>query len=184
MEAKLDDDLDEGQEEIKEASFQFSLAELGSSITSSLGGSVAASEFRALEFVELDNWEIEDLEEILDPRDIYIEKTTWSKIERQVYMGQAVDRVYLALKKEHAYFFAYDENLGKLDGFSSNKDIEVPEQGLEAYFKDNFSDWLFIVCSKKTETKLAFIPGIGGHTGFGQLFGRIGRYIFSLDWLR
>ena len=102
MEAKLDDDLDEGQEEIKEASFQFSLAELGSSITSSLGGSVAASEFRALEFVELDG-EI-DLEEILDPRDIYIEKTTWSKIERQVYMGQAVDRVYLALKKEHACF--------------------------------------------------------------------------------
>ena len=104
MEAKLDDDLDEGQEEIKEASFQFSLAELGSSITSSLGGSVAASEFRALEFVELDNWEIEDLEEILDPRDIYIEKTTWSKIERQVYMGQAVDRVYLALKKNMLIF--------------------------------------------------------------------------------
>ena len=53
-----------GQEEIKEASFQFSLAELGSSITSSLGVSEHQLGFG---FVELDNWESLNL----DPRDIY-----------------------------------------------------------------------------------------------------------------
>ncbi len=144
MEANFENEAEQEHDEEKiEASFQFSLAELGSSITSSLGGSIAASEFRALEFVDLDNWEVEDLQEILEPRDILIEQTTWPKIERQVYMGQGVDRVYLALKKDYAYFFAYDENLGKLDGFSSSPEFEMPEQGLEPYFKDNGQDWLF-----------------------------------------
>jgi ATP-binding cassette subfamily C protein LapB len=171
--------VEEQDEQAVEASFQFSLAELGSSITSSLGGSIAASEFRALEFVDLDNWEVEDLQEILEPRDILIEQITWPKIERQVYMGQGVDRVYLALKKDYAYFFAYDENLGKLDGFSSSPEFEMPEQGLEPYFKDNGKDWLFVVCYKKSETKLAFIPGIESHWFWSTIWENRSLYLQS-----
>ena len=40
--------------------YSFSLAELGSIVTSSISESVAAAEFRALSYVELDNWNIED----------------------------------------------------------------------------------------------------------------------------
>ena len=90
------DSLESDDENKQEASFQFSLAELGSSITSSLESSVAAAEFRALEFVELDNWEISDLKEILFRRDILVNDISWSKIERQLYLGKKTDRVYSA----------------------------------------------------------------------------------------
>ena len=50
----------------KEGSFHFSLADLGASITSSLNQSVAASEFRSLEFQNLDHWELDDLKQLLD----------------------------------------------------------------------------------------------------------------------
>ncbi len=157
------DSLESDDENKQDASFQFSLAELGSSITSSLESSVAAAEFRALEFVELDNWEISDLKEILFRRDILVSDISWSKIERQLYLGKKTDRVYLALKKEGALYFAQDENIGRLQGSATSPNIEVPEEGFEKYFEKYADEWVFLACSKKTETKLAFIPGIESH---------------------
>ena len=63
----------------EEGSFHFSLADLGASITSSLNQSVAASEFRSLEFQNLDHWELDDLREIMEPRNLVVEETTWKK---------------------------------------------------------------------------------------------------------
>ena len=39
-----------------EKQFYYSLDELGSVVTSAMESSVAAAEFRALSFVDLDNW--------------------------------------------------------------------------------------------------------------------------------
>ena len=47
--------------ELEEEGLSFSLADLGASITSSSNQSVAASEFRSLEFQNLDHWELSDL---------------------------------------------------------------------------------------------------------------------------
>ena len=65
---KLSDN--EELEEAEEGYYRFSLAELGASITSSLDQSVAASEFRALEFQDFDHWDLSDLVDILQPRDL------------------------------------------------------------------------------------------------------------------
>ena len=54
-------------EELKsEKQFFYSLDELGSVVTSAMESSVAAAEFRALSFVDLDNWDVNDLRIILD----------------------------------------------------------------------------------------------------------------------
>ena len=156
-------DKEELEEQIVEASYQFSLAELGASVTSSLDSSVAAAEFRALEFVDLDAWELSDLAGVLEPRNIVVEKTSWKKIEQSIYLGNSVNRVFLALKKEHAFFFSFDDSIGKIQGFSSNYEIETPQEGFEEFFKSHYKDWDFVVCFKKAETKLAFIPGIESH---------------------
>ena len=149
------------EEELKvaeEGYYRFSLAELGASITSSLDQSVAASEFRALEFQEFEHWELSDLVDILRPRDLVTSEVTWKKIEREIFTGNSVNRIYLALKQDHAFYFTYDDNIEKIQGFSSDPSIEVPEDGFESFFKDTENDWVFVSCHKKAETKLAFIP--------------------------
>ena len=177
--AKDPDVIGSLEEEGTEASFQFSLAELGSSITSSLDSSVAAAEFRALEFVDLDHWEIADLKEILIRRDILVESITWPKIERQLYLGKSIDRVYLALKKEGALYFALDENIGRLQGSATGESIEVPDEGFEKFFEENSNDWIFLECKQKLETKLAFIPGIETHWFWSTIWENRSLYLQS-----
>ena len=88
----------------EEGSFHFSLAELGASITASLNQSVAASEFRSLEFHNLEHWELDDLKEILEPRNLVVEEIKWKKIERDIYSGNSVNHIYLALKRSCVLF--------------------------------------------------------------------------------
>ena len=49
-----------------EQKYNYSLAELGSVVTSSISQSVTAAEFRALEVANLDSWSYEDLTSILN----------------------------------------------------------------------------------------------------------------------
>ena len=170
------------EEELKEAGegyYRFSLAELGASITSSLDQSVAASEFRALEFQEFEHWELSDLVDILQPRDLVVSEVTWKKIEREIFTGNSVNRIYLALKQDHAFYFTYDDNIEKIQGFSSDPSIEVPEDGFESLFKDTENDWVFVSCHKKAETKLAFIPGIESHWFWSTIWENRSLYIQS-----
>ena len=83
------------------------------------------------------------------------------KIERDIYSGNGVNHIYLALKESHAFFFNHDDNIDKIRGFSSDPEITVPEDNLDKYFDETQADWVFVDCFKKAETKLAFIPGIG-----------------------
>ena len=55
-----------------EKQFYYSLDELGSVVTSAMESSVAAAEFRALSFVDLDNWDVSDLRIILDAKNIVV----------------------------------------------------------------------------------------------------------------
>ena len=170
------------EEELKvaeEGYYRFSLAELGASITSSLDQSVAASEFRALEFQEFEHWELSDLVDILRPRDLVTSEVTWKKIEREIFTGNSVNRIYLALKQDHAFYFTYDDNIEKIQGFSSDPSIEVPEDGFESFFKDTENDWVFVSCHKKAETKLAFIPGIESHWFWSTIWENRSLYIQS-----
>ena len=170
------------EEELKvaeEGYYRFSLAELGASITSSLDQSVAASEFRALEFQEFEHWELSDLVDILRPRDLVVSEVTWKKIEREIFTGNSVNRIYLALKQDHAFYFTYDDNIEKIQGFSSDPSIEVPEDGFESFFKDTENDWVFVSCHKKAETKLAFIPGIESHWFWSTIWENRSLYIQS-----
>ncbi len=163
----------------EEGSFHFSLADLGASITSSLNQSVAASEFRSLEFQNLEHWELSDLKEIMEPRNLVVEETTWKKIERDIYSGNGVNHIYLALKEGHAFFFNYDDNIDKIRGFSSDPEITVPEDNLDKYFDETQSDWIFVDCFKKAETKLAFIPGIESHWFWSTIWDNRSLYIQS-----
>ena len=163
----------------EEGSFHFSLADLGASITSSLNQSVAASEFRSLEFQNLDHWELDDLREIMEPRNLVVEETTWKNIERDIYSGNGVNHIYLALKEGHAFFFNHDDNIDKIRGFSSDPEITVPEDNLDKYFDETQADWIFVDCFKKAETKLAFIPGIESHWFWSTIWDNRSLYIQS-----
>ena len=65
-------------EELKsEKQFFYSLDELGSVVTSAMESSVAAAEFRALSFVDLDNWDVNDLRRFLDAKNILVSELQW-----------------------------------------------------------------------------------------------------------
>ena len=150
---KLADNEELGEAE--EGYYHFSLAELGASITSSLDQSVAASEFRALEFQDFDHWELSDLINILEPRDLIVAEVTWKKIEREIFSGNSVNRIYLALKQDHAFYFTYDDNIEKIQGFSSDPNIETPENGFENFFKETAKDWVCLLYTSPSPRDLS-----------------------------
>ena len=97
-----------------EKQFNYSLDELGSVVTSAMESSVAAAEFRALSFVDLDNWDVNDLETILDAKNILVKELQWIDVKRSLNQINQKQNVYLALGKDHAWVFSFDESTLKL----------------------------------------------------------------------
>ena len=54
--------------------YQHPLADIGAIITASMSQSVAAAEFRALDYVDLDDWSIADLVALFGSRGIGVEE--------------------------------------------------------------------------------------------------------------
>ena len=46
--------------------------------------SVAAAEFRALSFVDLDNWDVNDLRIILDTKNMLVSEIEWIDVKRSL----------------------------------------------------------------------------------------------------
>ena len=62
--------------------YNYSLAELGSVVTSSISQSVTAAEFRALEVANLDSWSYDDLTSILNRKKIDVKQLSWIDVKR------------------------------------------------------------------------------------------------------
>ena len=98
------------EEAEQEKKFFYSLDELGSVVTSAMESSVAAAEFRALSFVDLDNWDVNDLRIILDTKNILVSEIEWIDVKRSLNQINQKQNVYLALGRDHAWVFSFDEN--------------------------------------------------------------------------
>lgn len=62
--------------------YQHPLADIGAIITASMSQSVAAAEFRALDYVDLDDWSIADLVALFGARGIGVEEQKWIGIKK------------------------------------------------------------------------------------------------------
>ena len=143
--------------------YSFSLAELGSIVTSSISESVAAAEFRALSYVELDNWNIEDLKAVLLPKSLDVNEIEWIDIKRSLNEINFKKNVYIALNESCAWVFSYNENTMKLDGKCTQENLEQTFSDLTQFFDDSYNEWTFLKCQKQNSDNLAFIPGVEKH---------------------
>ena len=114
----------------------------------------------------------------MEPRNLVVEETTWKKIER-IFTQEMVLITFISLSKK-VMPFSIMMIISTNTWVFFRPEITV-EDNLDKYFDETQSDWVFVDCFKKAETKLAFIPGIESHY-FGQLFGIIGHYIFNQVW--
>ena len=159
--------------------YSFSLAELGSIVTSSISESVAAAEFRALSYVELDNWNIEDLKAVLLPKSLDVNEIEWIDIKRSLNEINFKKNVYIALNEGCAWVFSYNENTMKLDGKCTQENLEQTFSDLTQFFDDSYNEWTFLKCQKQNSDNLAFIPGVEKHWFWSTIWTNRALYVQS-----
>ena len=159
--------------------YSFSLAELGSIVTSSISESVAAAEFRALSYVDLDNWNTDDLKAVLLPKRLDVNEIEWIDVKRSLNQINFKKNVYIALNESCAWVFSYDENTMKLDGKCTQKDLEKTHSDLTEFFDDSYNEWTFLKCQKQNSDNLAFIPGVEKHWFWSTIWSNRALYVQS-----
>ena len=162
-----------------EKQFNYSLDELGSVVTSAMESSVAAAEFRALSFVDLDNWDVNDLETILDAKNILVKELQWIDVKRSLNQINQKQNVYLALGKDHAWVFSFDESTLKLSGTCTDKFVDDTNLDLMSHFDASFNEWIFIKCERKSTEQLAIIPGVEKHWFWSTIWTNRNLYLQS-----
>ena len=161
------------------SNYSFSLAELGSIVTASISESVAAAEFRALTYVDLDNWNIEDLKALLLPKRLEVNEIEWIDVKRSLNQINFKKNVYIALNENCAWVFSYDENTMKLDGKCTQKILEHKYTDLSEFFEESYNEWVFLKCQKQTSDQLAFIPGVERHWFWSTIWSNRALYFQS-----
>ncbi len=122
-------------EEVRtEKQFNYSLDELGSVVTSAMASSVAAAEFRALAYVDLENWNVTDLSTILSDKNITVSELEWIDIKRSLNQINKKQNVFLALGQENAWVFLFDESTSRLTGTCTDKLRDELDLDLMSFF--------------------------------------------------
>ena len=98
--------------------YKHPLADIGAIITASMSQSVAASEFRALDYVDLDDWSVADLMALFEARGIGVEKQKWIEIKKAISREGSNESLFLALNEEDVIVFSHDETKSALVGKS------------------------------------------------------------------
>ena len=159
--------------------YSFSLADLGSIVTSSISESVAAAEFRALSYVDLDNWNTEDLKAVLLPKRLDVNEIEWIDVKRSLNQINFKKNVYIALNESCAWVFSYDENTMKLDGKCTQKNLKEAHSDLTQFFDESYNEWTFLKCQKQNSDNLAFIPGVEKHWFWSTIWTNRALYVQS-----
>ena len=159
--------------------YTFSLADLGSLLTGALSKSTAPSEFRALDWIDSNNWNIDDLKHILHPRGVSIEATDWISIRENAKSVNLRETVYLAIADDSAWVVAYDDVVGRLKGISTNTNEIFPQDGIESTFDAQRLKWKFFRCRRRSVENLAIFPGIEVQWFWSTIWKNRGLYVQS-----
>ncbi len=162
-----------------EKQFFYSLDELGSVVTSAMESSVAAAEFRALSFVDLENWDVNDLRIILDAKNILVSEIQWIDVKRSLNQINQKQNVYLALGRDNAWVFSFDESTLKLSGTCTDKFKDDYDLDLMSHFDSSYNEWIFIKCERKSSEQLAIIPGVEKHWFWSTIWTNRNLYVQS-----
>ena len=98
--------------------YKHPLADIGAIITASMSQSVAAAEFRALDYVDLDDWSVADLIALFGARGIGVEKQKWIEIKKALSREGSNESLFIALNEEDVIVFSHDETKSALVGKS------------------------------------------------------------------
>ena len=158
--------------------YKHPLADIGATITALMSQSVAASEFRALDHVNLDDWSITDLAALFESRGINVEKQKWIDIKKTTSRSVSPESLFIALNQEDVIVFVQDEAKSilvskTLSGSETNRDDVIQ------FFDESYNEWIFLKCTKKVIEKLAIVPGIERHWFWSTIWTNRSLYLQS-----
>ncbi len=159
--------------------YQHPLADIGAIITASMSQSVAAAEFRALDYVDLDDWSIADLVALFGARGIGVEEQKWIGIKKAVSRTGSNEHLFIALNQEDVIVFSHDEAKSALVGKSLSEAATRESSELIQLFDESYNEWVFLKCAKKVTEKLAIVPGVERHWFWSTIWTNRSLYLQS-----
>jgi ATP-binding cassette subfamily C protein LapB len=159
--------------------YKHPLADIGAMITASMSQSVAAAEFRALDYVDLDNWSVADLIALFGARGIGVEKLKWIEIKKALSRDGSNESLYIALNEEDVIVFSHDESRSAFVGKSLSEGTARDSSELIQLFDESYNEWLFLKCAKRVTEKLAIVPGVEKHWFWSTIWTNRSLYLQS-----
>ena len=148
-------------------------------ITASMSQSVAAAEFRALDYVDLDDWSVADLIALFGARGIGVEKLKWIEIKKALSRDGSNESLYIALNEEDVIVFSHDESRSAFVGKSLSEGTARDSSELIQLFDESYNEWLFLKCAKRVTEKLAIVPGVEKHWFWSTIWTNRSLYLQS-----
>ena len=159
--------------------YTYSLADLGSVVTSSISQSVTSAEFRALEVANLNSWNLEDLSSILNRKKIDVNQINWIDVKRSLNQINSKRNVFIALGEQCAWVLSYDDNTQKLNGKCTDRFQEDNTKDLSDLFDKSYNEWKFVKCQKQYTDQLAVLPGVEKHWFWSTIWVNRSLYVQS-----
>ena len=159
--------------------YRFSLADFGTQLSSALGASTSAAEFRSLESVDPFNWSINEFLEVMDSRSFDLSEVGLESIDFSLHGVQLRETIFIALREDVAWIISFDAMSGKVYGVSTDDQAGPLPTDFKAQFAAEQASWRFFRCSRKQAVALAVVPGIESHWFWATIWKNRSLYLQS-----
>ena len=162
-----------------EQRYTYSVADIASLLTSALAQTAVPAEFRALDAIDVNNWSLQELSDLLRPRSIDIQSTQWAIVKASAHDLNLRETVFMALGSERAWILNFDEISHKIRAVSSDNHVETSSDEVAELFDADTSSWAFFKCTRNVVENLAVVPGIELHWFWSTIWMNRGLYVQS-----
>ena len=159
--------------------YRFSLADFGTLISTALGASASAAEFRSIESVDPYCWTLDELKEVMASRTLDFNEISVDDVDFSTQQVQMRETVYVAISEELAWIISFDAMSGKVHSVCTQADVAPLATDFKLYFLAEVSKWKFFQSNRTQAVSLAVLPGIESHWFWSTIWKNRGLYFQS-----
>ena len=159
--------------------YRFSLADFGTLISTALGASASAAEFRSIESVDPYRWTLEELKEVMSSRTLDFNEINLEEIDFSTQQVQLRETIYVAISEEMAWIISFDPMTGRVHSVCTQGDVAPLATDFKFYFESEKSNWKFFQCNRTQAISLAVLPGIESHWFWSTIWKNRSLYLQS-----
>jgi ATP-binding cassette subfamily C protein LapB len=159
--------------------YRFSLADFGTLISTALGASASAAEFRSIESVDPYRWTLDELKEVMASRALDFNEISLDEIEFSTQQVQMRETIYIAISEELAWIISFDAMSGKVHSACTQEGAAPLATDFKLHFSTEASKWKFFQSNRTQAVSLAVLPGIESHWFWSTIWRNRSLYLQS-----